>query len=59
IDDPANPEEIAEKIKPLLDERARRAAGKEARMTVENYTIEKSVARFLKLIDEVRGGLKG
>ncbi|MDP2681437.1 MAG: glycosyltransferase family 4 protein [Deltaproteobacteria bacterium] len=59
IDVPANPEEIAEKIKPLLDERARQAVGREARMTVVNYSIERNVERFLRLIDEVRGGLKG
>lgn len=52
INDPANPEEIAEKIKPLLDERARQAAGKEARRTVENYTIEKNVDEFIQLIVE-------
>ncbi|MEK6600214.1 MAG: glycosyltransferase family 4 protein, partial [Deltaproteobacteria bacterium] len=59
IEDPANPEEIAEKIKPLLDERTRQAAGREARMTVVNHSIERNVERFLRLIDEVRGGLKG
>lgn len=54
INDPANPEEIAEKIKPLLDERARQAAGKEARLVVENYTIEKNVDEFIKLIEKVK-----
>lgn len=58
-DDPANPEELASKIKPLLDERARQAAGREARTTVESYTIEKNVERFLMLVDEVRGGATG
>ena len=38
---------------------ARQAAGREARMTVVNYSIERNVERFLRLIDEVRGGLKG
>lgn len=51
IENPANPEEIAERIKPLLDEKARFDAGKAARMTVENYTIEKNVEKFLKLIE--------
>lgn len=57
IEDPANPEEIAEKIKPLLDGLARQVVGREARMTVVNYSIERNVERFLRLIDEVRGGL--
>ncbi|HLA51136.1 MAG TPA: glycosyltransferase family 4 protein, partial [Thermodesulfobacteriota bacterium] len=59
IDNPSNPEEIAEKIKPLLAGQARHAAGMEARMTVAKYSIEKNVERFLRLIDDVRGGLKG
>jgi len=28
-------------------------------MTVVNHSIERNVERFLRLIDEVRGGLKG
>lgn len=51
IDDPSNPDEIAERIEPLLDENARFDAGKAARTTVENYTIEKNVENFLKLIE--------
>ncbi|MBI3755488.1 MAG: glycosyltransferase family 4 protein [Deltaproteobacteria bacterium] len=54
INDPVNPEEIAERIKPLLDERARQTAGKEARRTVENYTIGKNVDEFIKLIEKVK-----
>lgn len=56
IDNPSNPEEIAEKIKPLLSEEIRFAAAKAARKTAENYTIEKNVNEFLRLIDDVRGG---
>ncbi|MEK7688630.1 MAG: glycosyltransferase family 4 protein, partial [Deltaproteobacteria bacterium] len=52
IDDPANSEEIAEKIKPLLSEEIRFAVAKAARKTAENYTIEKNVNEFLRLIDE-------
>lgn len=53
VEDPANPEEIAEGIKPLLDEKTRQAAGKAARMTVENYGIEKNVDKFLRLIEQM------
>lgn len=51
IDNPVNPEEIANRIKPLLDEKARLDAGQAARKTIENYTIEKNVEKFLKLIE--------
>ncbi|MBI5048354.1 MAG: glycosyltransferase family 4 protein [Deltaproteobacteria bacterium] len=53
VDDPANPKEIAEKIKPLLNEEIRLAAAKAARKTAENYTIEKNVNEFLRLIEKV------
>ena len=54
VDDPSNPEEIAEKIKPLLHEETRLTVGKAARKTVENYTIENNVESFLRVIEEVK-----
>ena len=53
VDDPSNPEEIAEKIEPLLHEETRLTVGKAARKTVENYTIEKNVESFLRIIEEM------
>ncbi|MBI5328265.1 MAG: glycosyltransferase family 4 protein [Deltaproteobacteria bacterium] len=54
VDDPSNPEEIAEKIEPLLHEETRLAIGKAARKTVENYTIEKNVNEFLRFIEGMK-----
>ena len=54
VDDPTNPKELAFKIKPLLGEETRLAAGKMAQMAVEGYTIEKNVEKFLKLIEEIQ-----
>ena len=54
VDDPSNPEEIAEKIEPLLYEETRLTVGKAARKTAENYTIEKNVESFLRVIEEVK-----
>ncbi|MBI5682898.1 MAG: glycosyltransferase family 4 protein [Deltaproteobacteria bacterium] len=51
IEDPANPEEIAEKIIPLLDIDKRNKMGVQARKKAEDYTIEKNVEGFLKLIN--------
>ncbi|MBI3753097.1 MAG: glycosyltransferase family 4 protein [Deltaproteobacteria bacterium] len=54
VNDPANPVELAERIKPLLNEEIRLAAGKRARTTVENYTIEKNVEKLLRLIEGMK-----
>src|SRR3989338_8250439 len=52
VDDPANPKEIAERIKPLLAGRENMLAmGRAARVTAGNYTIEKNVEDFLMLIE--------
>ena len=53
VDDPSDPEEIAKKIEPLLHEETRLTVGKAARKTVENYTIEKNVESFLRVIEEM------
>ena len=52
VDDPANPKEIAERIKPLLAGRENMLAmGRAARVTAGNYTIEKNVEDFLMLVE--------
>ena len=51
VEDPADSEELASKIRPLLDREVRSAAGSMARQVAENYTIEKNVEEFLKLIE--------
>jgi len=51
VDEPSNSEELALKIKPLLNSGIRLSAGRMARKTAENYTIEKNVEDFLMLIE--------
>ncbi len=53
VDDPTDPEEIADKIKPLLKERRRSEMGRSARIKVERYHIERNVDEFLSLIVKV------
>ncbi|MBI5892861.1 MAG: glycosyltransferase family 4 protein [Deltaproteobacteria bacterium] len=55
IEDPANPEEITEKIIPLLDIDKRNKMGEKARKKAEDYTIEKNVEGFLKKINIIGG----
>jgi len=51
VDEPSNPGELALKIKPLLNSGIRLSAGRMARKTAENYTIERNVEDFLMLIE--------
>jgi UDP-glucose:(heptosyl)LPS alpha-1,3-glucosyltransferase len=56
LDDPADTNALARKIRPLLDAGFRKKAGILARATALNYTIERNVDGFLRVIEEVRKG---
>ena len=59
IEDPADPEEVALKVYPFLSKEKRREAGSLARAAAMEYTIERNVSEFLKLLDETGASKHG
>ncbi len=57
LDDPADVGALARKLKPLLDAEFRKKAGILARAKALNYTIERNVDGFLRVIEGVREGV--
>ncbi len=55
VEEPLNPEEIADKILSLFDRERREEAGKAARAKAQTYTMDKTVRSFLSLVEEVVG----
>ncbi len=50
LEDPTDPNEMAGKIMPFLDEEKRKEAGRSARIEASKYSIERNVTEFLDLL---------
>jgi UDP-glucose:(heptosyl)LPS alpha-1,3-glucosyltransferase len=52
--DPSDPQELADKIAPFLDEKKRAEAGPLARAEAGKYPIERNIKNFLSLIEKIK-----
>lgn len=59
IEDPADPLEVARKVKPFLDAGKRKDAGINAKIEARKHTMEGNVNAFLALIDSIAATEKG
>ncbi|MBI5236458.1 MAG: glycosyltransferase family 4 protein [Deltaproteobacteria bacterium] len=53
VHDPSDAGEIAARITPLLDEALRSKAGRAVREAVSEYTMERNVSEFLRLVEKI------